>query len=831
MTRYFLTRVQIEGFRGINNEAEPLDLRFRKDAVNSVFAANSLGKSSVYEALCYAIRGVVPKLEALHANEKPGEYYCNRFHSSGTAEIVLTLTPDDGTTEVVARIQRSAIGKRTVDSPSGHPDPQSILRSLDTELALLDHKTFLQFIDDAPLKRGRAFSGLLGLGKLSELRQALEVLSNQRNLKTDFHLDTLTTQVANARQRAAHALRTVRSSYQHLMGADLPATIQHAAIVEEVSEALGKVPLLKPFFESADLGSIEFKDVRTAIKKTEASDKRDRLAAVIRSITKLQTLAPGSSEKNEQEELRKCIRERDEALALTRGPLFQELYNTLTRVLDSDEWDDPSCCPACESEALSPPLCDTVASHLEQYERVRTSQTAILLAWNKANWVSRLRSLEALNELGIPEKDRRASALDDLFRHKQPSEDDVNDAVDVLNLLDERRDSTLAQCQKEKNNLEAELPPSLVDLTEQVEHAEELKDAIAEHQTHESDSKATASKLTQRQHWATFIEYAAKSFANAEVALSTSQTNAIETEYRRLYETITNNPEVVPTLRKATGSEELHLRLEDFYGLEDLSAAALLPESYRNALALSIFLAAVLKTQTSARFMVLDDITSSFDAGLQYSLMEVLRSRVAYPANPDGPQVIVLSHDGLLEKYFDSLSNATGWHHQRLQGLPPRGLVLSQAQDSSRLRANAEKYLRAGQVEQAFPLIRQYLEYRLLQVIRKVGIRVPLDFSIRDDRKMVGNCLKAINDAVDLHEKAGSLILSPEQLKNLHTVHAPALISNWVNHYSTAVTGSLSPYPLLGVLDAVDQFVECFMYTSRDGASSSQRFYASLAGK
>ena len=83
MTRYFLTRLEIEGFRGINNENDPLELRFKNDAVNSIFAANSLGKSSVFEALCYAIQGSIPKLEGLHATERPQDYYCNLFIQLG----------------------------------------------------------------------------------------------------------------------------------------------------------------------------------------------------------------------------------------------------------------------------------------------------------------------------------------------------------------------------------------------------------------------------------------------------------------------------------------------------------------------------------------------------------------------------------------------------------------------------------------------------------------------------------------------------------------------------------------------------------------------------
>jgi hypothetical protein len=108
-----------------------------------------------------------------------------------------------------------------------------------------------------------------------------------------------------------------------------------------------------------------------------------------------------------------------------------------------------------------------------------------------------------------------------------------------------------------------------------------------------------------------------------------------------MYKEVTKNPEIVPLLKKSDTSEELHLRLAHFYGLSDLSAATLLPESYRNALAICIYLAAVLQLSSTARFVVLDDVTSSFDAGHQWSLMELIRTKIAYPANPSGPQVII----------------------------------------------------------------------------------------------------------------------------------------------------------------------------------------------
>src|ERR1700686_944202 len=188
MAKYFIKRLQIEGFRGINNQGDPLDLSFKADCINSVFAANALGKSSIFEALSYALKGIVPKLVKLPAADNPEDYYANRFHSTGTSTVSIVFAPDDTSKDVEITITRDPTGKRSVVSPSGFTKPEVLLRSLDTELALLSHDMFLEFVNDTPLKRGRTFSGLLGLSSLSDFRQVLEILSNRRNLNTDLEL-------------------------------------------------------------------------------------------------------------------------------------------------------------------------------------------------------------------------------------------------------------------------------------------------------------------------------------------------------------------------------------------------------------------------------------------------------------------------------------------------------------------------------------------------------------------------------------------------------------------------------------------------------------------
>ena len=166
MTGYFLERVQLEGFRGINNENDPLDIKFDVEKVNSVFGRNGLGKSSVFEAVIYAIKSVVPKLECLPKSEKSSEYYCNRFHSAKTARIILTFTDENRSDHIDIKVELDNLGQRNVTSPTGHHNVSDLLSKLDNDTSFLDYQTFEKFVSDSPLDRGRTFSSLLGLSKV-----------------------------------------------------------------------------------------------------------------------------------------------------------------------------------------------------------------------------------------------------------------------------------------------------------------------------------------------------------------------------------------------------------------------------------------------------------------------------------------------------------------------------------------------------------------------------------------------------------------------------------------------------------------------------------------
>jgi DNA repair exonuclease SbcCD ATPase subunit len=833
MTRYFLAMATIEGFRGINNEGDPLEIKFKVDAVNSVFAANGLCKSSLFEALSYAITGTVPKLDRMVAAESAKDYYANRFHTKQRAEIVLTLRPDDGGPDAIVKVVRETNGKRVVTSTNGVAKPEELLAALDDETVLLDHHTFTKFLLDSPLDRGKSFSTLLGLSKLAEVRQGLSTVSDTLSFNNESGLKVLEGEVALSTVAFGNTKAALKQDYFGLVGTQLVEPISPAKVGADTVEALADVPLLKDLCSNQLLTAIDFDTISNTIKKAEKSEEQERLKAAIAAIASLELLSPAAGEQAEQIELRDLCKAKEEALKATKGSSFHDLYAAVKRVFDDGSWLKEAVCPACEATPEEVPYA-IAAYQLKQYQLVDDAGIQIRNSWKVATWPSRLQKLEAGLVKPVQTSEIQYAKINNLMTTGQGTQADLDAAISHLATLEAARIDRLQVLNAEKATIQGSLPPSLVSLIEQVERAKRIKSQLTLIVSLIGSLSIANDKLSERKRWKKFIDGACETFENAEAGLSDRLIKGMTTEYKSMYATIAGGAPIIPSLEQKKDSIDLHLRLEKFFTLKNTGATPLLSESYRNAIAISIFLCAALQRKPAARFIILDDVTSSFDAGHQFALMEVLRTRVGVPVNKDGLQVIILSHDGLLEKYFDKLGNSSEWHHQHLQGLPPVGSMMMQAQGAERLRTSAEGFLNAGQTKQAQPLVRQHLEYRLIQIISKVNIPVSLDFAIKDNMKMVGNALEAIKDGVELYKAANRLILDSQQQAALGTMVVPALIANWVSHYETGSGSNLDAYVLLGVLKSCEDFADCFKYDcscKQPPGKTIRRYYKNLASK
>ncbi|GLH77045.1 hypothetical protein SSBR45G_19530 [Bradyrhizobium sp. SSBR45G] len=818
MAGWFLEKLEIEGIRGINNEGDPLVLQFAHDAVNSVSAPNGVGKSSIFDALTYALRKKIPKLEELPASENGRAYYLNCFHSKKTGMVRLTVRPDGAGAPITLEITRDAAGTRKVTAPAG-VDADALLESLNRDFFLLDHKTLQSFIDDKALDRGRAFAGLLGLASYSKTRQELQGLSNTRAFNNHFDVKSLTTQEASLKTSLSKLRTEAVSAFQALTQTALLEQKDLATAGARAHSALHQIVVLQPHCAGKPFGEIPLDECVESIKKAEGGDGPARLAALQRAEQTLATQISSSPAEDDYGKLHALAVQHDEALEKTAGPLLRKLYAASCAVLRDKAWPRKNVCPTCDHEG-SEPLLPSLETKLAAFQELEDCAVRTETEWKAKGW-SGLRKIEdAYAKTG----EARSFAEVPYGSEGSLTAAKVEELWTWRTILVHRATAALADTKEKRKALEKELPASLVVVTTAVEEARRLQKAWKEIAEAETKLTGIVEQLGRISRIKTFLDVASETFARAESDISRRRLAAVEPLCQNFFKAIMYEP-VKPSLAKADGAEALSIGLSQFFTLQDVSAQALLSESFRNAFAVSVYLAAATLYGGEPRFVVLDDVTSSFDAGHQFHLMELIRTQFARPVKADGPQVIFLSHDTLLEKLFNR-HNGQGWKHQRLEGTA-RTAVLPQSDAANRVRDATIRFLQAGQLDDAAPRLRQYLEYRLLDIIQKVRIPVPIDFALDDNNKQVGNAAGAIEAAVKLHKAAGTLVLTAAQEAGLVT-HMASITGNFVAHYATGSTNAFSSASLLGVMQAIDKYAECFMYENPPG-SGKLVFYRSLS--
>tara|TARA_R110001599_G_scaffold261569_1_gene461984 strand:- start:2497 stop:4968 length:2472 start_codon:yes stop_codon:yes gene_type:complete len=822
MNGWFLKQIDIEGFRGINNEGSPLAIKLKPDKVNSISAPNGVGKTSIFDAILYCLTGQIQKLEELPAAEKGTSYYLNRFHSGNTGKIDLTLQPENGDPPVLVSITRDNNGTRTVTAPAG-VDGEGILTELNREFVLLDGKTFQQFIDLKPLDRGRSFAGLLGLRRYSSLRRGLVEISNTRAFNNHFAITAKAQAISIAKNAAQRASVNITEAYKSLVGDDLDLAMSETDLLTNAHSALNGIHLLKPICDGKTFEEIDPSECVNAAKSAEGGEAREKLAKILREQTDWKEAAASLPASVECDKLVSLAEARDAALENTQGDQFRTLYTLSEKILEHDEWEDKTICPTCDRQDDGSVL-DHVHQKITLFEAVGAASTAVSECWHSGNWAE-LTKLEALAILeGEPQliEQSKKSSADGILTAEAAKK-----ITSWIKTISDRHEARATALEAAKVEIEKTLPEKLTAVVEKAEAARRLQSNLSELRNQDVIVSTGENELARIQRIKEFLDRSAALFAEAESTAASRRLEAIEPKCREIFAAIMFE-KVTPALSKREGSEEISISLSEFWSIQDVSAQALLSESFRNAFAISVYLSAASLYGGPAKFVVLDDVTSSFDSGHQLHLMNVIRDQFARPGVPDGPQVILLSHDPVLEKLFNTNSNSGGWWHQCIQGTP-RTAVLPQSGAVTKIKDATIDLLDVGNVDDAAPRIRQYLEFKLEEIILKVQIPVPITIAFNDDKHMASNLIDAINKAVNLHDSAGQLILEPAQLAGMHTA-TTTIIGNYISHWATGQTHAFSASSLKGVMKAIDDFAGCFQFEDPLG-SSNFRYYKSLAAK
>ena len=586
MSGWLISSITIEGLRGINNEGDPLVLDLAVDAVNSIFAPNAVGKSSVFDSLLFAIRGCIKKLDNLPAAEKGKDYYRNQFHSTGQGFVELGLISTDGLTCATVRVSLDAQGKRVVTSPD-HSDPNALLASLNREFALLDYAAFQKFITDTPTDRGRSFAGLLGLDSYSQSRQFLRGIDDTRAFRNHFQAADLDNQIRGKEQTIGSNTVLAHKTAASALGKKPEDFTDTGHIVQEIQAQLVSSPAIGQQCAGKKLSEIDFDKCIDTILEAEGGEKKKAYTILVTEegdLQKLQTELPDSTLLSQ---LATAAQLWEDALALTSGADRLAVFKAAEKVLASSGWPMKEQCPACDEVAQKNVL-DFVRAQLKLFENAEVAgkELSDLIVALKLHEKSSLeeRFIQA-GELSTSARIQRSGA------RYAVSSARAGEIQSWQKTLEARLAARITKVADEKSALEKDLPTSLVAITNLVGDSKLITNAIATIDQAVVEKKALDARAAKLKRLKAFLTSASDAFGTAEGEATDRRLKKVQPKAKEIFTAIMADS-IIADVKKSGTDEGLSLYLEKFFNKTGLSALALLYESYRNALSISLYLAA-----------------------------------------------------------------------------------------------------------------------------------------------------------------------------------------------------------------------------------------------
>jgi AAA domain len=289
--------------------------------------------------------------------------------------------------------------------------------------------------------------------------------------------------------------------------------------------------------------------------------------------------------------------------------------------------------------------------------------------------------------------------------------------------------------------------------------------------------------------------------------------NDISKDAQSFFQEIMNSPEIVPKIEKKDTGQKVLMLLEKFYSETDKKAASLLSESNRNALCLSIYFACALNKSKSG-FIVLDDITSSFDSGHQRNLLTLLKNKVSRIYNNKGKQIIILTHDGELEKALKTYSAELPqrWIHYKLR---KESNIKVDKDEIIVNEIGAILKVKANRGENVGNELRKYFEKILLEIHQNLKIPMSYDLANYRDKRMLHDLITNLRNMVKLHRNASGIQVIttlPSDSDFIDILVLEKDIANIVSHYESDNPSSYTPAFIVGVIEKIELFNQKFQY-------------------
>ncbi|MDR1720784.1 MAG: hypothetical protein LBR09_00030 [Endomicrobium sp.] len=189
-------------------------------------------------------------------------------------------------------------------------------------------------------------------------------------------------------------------------------------------------------------------------------------------------------------------------------------------------------------------------------------------------------------------------------------------------------------------------------------------------------------------------------------------------------------------------------------------------ESHLNCLGLSFFLASVEAFNKNNKFIIFDDVISSFDTTHRKRFTDLILGEFS------DYQIILLTHESEWFGQISSTVKEKGWIINKMKWSESEGTYINGK--PAELEELIEDKIKSGSSEIAGNLIRQYLESILKDICYNLEVEVPFKFNDTNEKRMINELLNRLKSTVS--KRAGK---DSELGKKLIDKSINSLLNSW----------------------------------------------------
>lgn len=805
MAKYFIKSISIEGFRGVNNNGTPLLINFQTDGVTSIFGENGKGKSSIFEAFLFSILGRIIRLDEYHADIRDKKAIKNLFHP-GDGNIIIEFI-DDSNAILGIDIKVNSNGERTLSSAT-ISNPEIFLKSLCNSLNFLDYKSFEKIMISSSEDTGKLFSNLVGFGKFIDIKEKLDKISRTQNINNDFGKTTKENSIRTNNQKITELKSEIQTKLAEI-GISL-STYDKKEIFQKIKLFIKKQYDVKiknvtnqsvidfDLLIKTKIGSTYEED---ALKLSTQKEHLLKITLLNNALRKFTSNTKASLSKK----LNLAYSQIESPNDIVLGKLYDNAIDSYDTIIDFDK----NTCVLCNTGDLGneqKSFYAQINNKIKSYNRFKTKYELFI-----SSFLEQLQSSKVLEfeQSGLTENNMFFSNIEKSKDFLNPNFFEMNDIIKTIAAYKTDVIDKISLTKSSINELTIKVPPKISELVEITNAYKFVFNSAIEIDKLQKVNDYDIKYLYELENWITYINQIKEHYEDSYNVLMDEIASMIDADTKIFFKEIMGNIDIIPKLKKENKGQKVNILLEKFYNnMTDLKAAPLLSESYRNALSLSIYFAAALKSKNDGNFIIVDDITSSFDSGHQLYLLDLIKRKISInPANKKGKQIIFLTHDGILKKVLNENNSLKNWTHYALNA--NKDIVSLKPFKSDDLKlVIQEKINNTNYVGSDF---RMYYEFVLLEIIEKLNLEIPFSLINNNDNKMVSKLSHSIQEIIEMKRASGKIRGVRFPNKNDFKLHTQQL-SNNLSHWASGSEVSLSTAVLNRIVDDIDTFKKLFQY-------------------